>query len=306
MSDALDPDIRAFRDRILSDYARLGADGYRDLTHRRAVAEQVRAPWASGGPDMASTERLEVAGRRVVVHRPTTDPDLPVLVYLHGGGWVLFSIDTHDRLMREYAARAGCAVVGLDYSLSPEAPFPRALEEIDALLDWLAAEGPGLGLDPTRIALGGDSAGGNLALSAAIRRRDAGRPPLKGLLLNYGAFDSVRRGTHDLYGGDAYMLTPEEMLEFWADYAPTDPDHPHVRPLLADLAGLPPTCLCVAECDILADENLALADKLAGAGVPCVARVYEGASHSFLEAASISPLARRALDEASTWLRTTL
>ncbi|HSI18641.1 MAG TPA: alpha/beta hydrolase [Sphingomonas sp.] len=310
MTSELDPDIRTFHARTSADYARLSGGGYADIAARRAVAETVREGWAAGGPAMAHSETLTVGpfGNRIRIHRPTGEAPLPVMVYLHGGGWMLFSIDSHDRLMREYAARSGCAVIGIDYSLAPEARFPRALDEVEAVLAWLRDHGAAHGVDATRLALGGDSAGGNLALSTALRLRDAGHDAAA-LLLNYGAFDTVERGSHARYDGDTFMLTRAEMADFWANYlgpSPAAAEHPHARPMLADLHGLPPAFLCIAECDILADENLAMAERLREAGVAVTARVYPGASHSFLEAVEISALADRALAEASRWLGETL
>lgn len=305
--DDVDPDIRTFHRETSAAYAQLSAGGYADMAARRAVAEEVRLPWRSGGPTMMETRDLRVGPDAIGVriHRPVTKDMLPVLVYLHGGGWMLFSLDTHDRLMREYAARAGCAVVGIDYSLAPEAHHPQPLDDIAQVLEWLRAEGAGHGLDIARIAVGGDSAGANLSIATALRLRDQGDHAIKALLLNYGAFDTVLRGSHERYDSDAYMLTTQEMMDFWSGYigGPIDIADPLVRPLLADLQGLPPTFLCIAECDILADENHAMAQRLRDAGNAVEEKVYAGATHSFLEAMGISPLARRALDDASTWLK---
>lgn len=307
MVDDVDPDIRTFHRETSAAYAALSATGYADVAMRRDVAEKVRLPWRTGGPLMARTQDLRVGRDEVPIriHRPTGDERLPVLVYLHGGGWVLFSLDTHDRLMREYAARAGCAVVGIDYSLAPETHFPRPLDDIGQVLDWLRAEGMAHGLDAGRAAIGGDSAGANLSLATALRLRDAGRDDVKALLLNYGAFDNQLRASHERYDGDAYMLTTAEMMDFWSDYlgGPIDTADPLARPLLADLHDLPPAFLCIAECDILADENHEMARRLAEAGNAGRAETYAGATHSFLEAMRISPLARRALDDAAGWLK---
>jgi len=302
--DGLDPEIRGFRDLLNADYAHHGTP--RDRTHRRAIAEAVRTRWTAGGPAMAETYEPVLGGVRCRLHRPVAGKRLPLLVYVHGGGWTIFSLDTHDRLMRELAAASGCAVLGVDYSLSPEVRFPHALDEIADVLSALPAAADDLGIDPARIAAGGDSAGANLALASAIRGRDAGRP-LAALFLAYGAFDTARRASHDRYGGDAYILTPDEMDTFWADYLDeANRDDVLARPLHADLAGLPPTFLCIPECDVLADENLAMRDALAAAGVAVTATVYPGATHSFLEATGAAAVARRAVAEAGAWLAVSL
>lgn len=306
VTDDVDPDVRRFIERTGADYAALAAVAPpTTVARRREICEQVRTPWSRGGPDMAETRmvRFGPQGVRARIHIPQSGAGTGTLVYLHGGGWTVFSIDTHDRLMREYADRIGCTVVGLDYALSPEHRFPRALEDVEACLAWLRRNGPGLGLPTGRIALGGDSAGGNLSLAASLRLRDRGQPLPDALLLNYAALDTEPRPSDKRYDGDRYMLTVDEMRDFWISYLdkPTT-DDPYARPLLADLSGLPPVHLCIAECDILADQNTELAARLKAAGVDVSAIVYKGATHSFLEAVSISPCAGRAIQDASDWL----
>src|SRR5437899_7183821 len=263
----------------------------------RRIAEEVRAPWARGGPQVARiTQQIVPAANgpvRVRFYDPAPDVTKPALIYLHGGGWTLFSIDTHDRVMREYAARAGLTVVGVDYALSPEAKYPVALEQVVMVARFLRARGAELGIDPLRIAIGGDSAGANLALSACVRLRDEGHPRLiRAMILNYGVFD--RRSSaeaRERFGGPGNMLSSEEMDSFWRNYLreDRDADDPLVCPLRADLRGLPRALLVVPECDLLTEQSLQLADRLAAAGVSVKLEMYRGATHSFLEAVSISP-----------------
>ena len=308
-TDQLEPSLREFYSRLAADHERYTAGREIDIIERRRVAELVREPWKAGGPQMANTTDLTVGKLQVPIriHRPVADPSLPVLVYVHGGGWMLFSLDTHDRLMREYAARAGVTVVGVDYSLAPEAKFPRPIEELVSVVRWLRSEGSTCGLAPSHLAIGGDSAGGNLAVATNLALIEAGEVPLDAQILNYGAFDPDRRPSHDRFDGPDYNLTCAEMTDFWVNYLPPEAaSNPLARPLLADLKGMPPTFLCIAECDILADENWEMVDALAKADVPVTVRSYQGAAHSFLEAVSISPLADRALAEASKWLSETL
>lgn len=302
----IDPQIGEFARRLSEAYAACGQP--EDIAARRRMAETVRQPWRSGGPVMAETRDMIVNGLRARLYLPVEaarNRPLPAMLYLHGGGWVLFSIDTHDRLMREYAARAGMAVLGIDYSLSPEAKFPVAVNEAVAALAWLDSNAATLGLDRTRLFVGGDSAGANLAVSACLIRRDAGQRALAGMLLNYGAFDPRPTASYGLYAGDDHTLNGEEMAEFWSAYtdSPAQLSDPLVAPLRAQLHDLPPAFLAIAERDILADSNHAFAARLRQAGGEVEAVSYAGATHSFLEAVSIAPLAARALDDQAAWIR---
>ena len=314
--DALDPDIRRFVTEMSASYARHPSFDRLSRAQARAVAEEVRRPWRQGGPAMAEIRDLQVPSPegpvRVRVFRPEGVTDqAPALVYMHGGGWTIFSLDTHDRLMREYAARAGVVVVGVDYALSPEARFPTALNQVVAVVRWLRAAGAAeIGADPERIAAGGDSAGGNLTVAACLKLRDADAgEAIRAMLLNYAVVDSETSETAGrLWGGAGFMLTPEEMTGFWANYlhSPEQARDPLACPMRADLRGLPPAFLTIAECDVLAEQNSAFAARLDDAGVAAEAVVYEGATHSFLEAASISGLAQRALQDGADWLRARL
>ncbi|MGE3829042.1 MAG: alpha/beta hydrolase [Steroidobacteraceae bacterium] len=307
----LDPEVRRFVELMGASWAQHPPLGELPVTEARRVAEQVRAPWTRGGPPMRRTGEYRVpfgdTGIRIRLLDPTGGGAMPALVYLHGGGWTLFSIDTHDRLMREYAQRAQVAVVGVDYSLSPEERFPRALHETVAVIEWLRAHGPGLGIDRDRIAVGGDSAGANLSVAAALSLRDRGLGDmLKGMLLNYGAYDNTcSYPSYRHYGGAGYMLGDDEMRSFWHNYLGDTGrnDDPLACPLRADLEGLPPAWLTVAECDVLYGENIAMIERLRGAGVPVQARTYAGTTHSFLEALSISAVAGHAMDDGARWLR---
>ena len=306
--DMADPDIRRFVDAITAAYAEHAAPAGASMALRRAVAERVRRPWREGGPIMAETREMDMGGVRLRLHCPVADEKLPVMLYIHGGGWMLFSIDTHDRLMREYAARARIAVIGIDYSLSPESKFPVALEQCAAALDWIGAEADALNLDADRVLIGGDSAGANLSVATCLLQRQRGRPLPAAMLLNYGAFAPERTSSYARFGAGDYSLEADEMDAFWAAYidGPEQLADPLVAPLRADLTGLPPAFLAIAECDILVDCNDAFARKLEEAGVPTRTVTYGGATHSFLEAMSIAPLANRALDEQAAWIRDTL
>jgi acetyl esterase len=249
---------------------------------------------------------------RVRIYDPGLVSPAPVLIYLHGGGFTLFSLDTHDRLMREYAAAGGFLVAGVDYPLSPEARYPRALDQIVAVTDWLA--GPGaveVGSDPLRIAIGGDSAGANLSMAAALRLRDRGSAgALRGLLLNYGAFGApCSDASEAAFGGPRSVLSRAEVDYYMKNYlgaVDACADDAYARPCVADLAGLPPAFLVIPDRDVLAEQSRDMAARLANAGVAAEAREYAGATHSFLEAMSISSLARRAIADGAAWVRARL
>lgn len=308
----LDPEIRGFLETMAADASRYPAPESMPFDEARRLLEQLRARWTAGGPKMAATVERELKGPsgtsfRVRVHLPGTDGGRPLLVYLHGGGWTYFSLDTHDRLMREYAARAGAVVVGVDYALSPEHKFPVALDQLVDTIHWLQSSAPTFGADPHRMALGGDSAGANLAVAAALSLRDAGETDaVSGLVLNYGAFDGYCSDQAERsYGGEGYMLGAEEMRRFWANYVrePADLEDPLVCPLRADLSGLPPSLLVIPQCDLLTEQNHMMAAKLRDAGVPVEANEYRGATHSFLEAMSVAEVSRRALEDTARWLK---
>ncbi|HEX2594093.1 MAG TPA: alpha/beta hydrolase fold domain-containing protein [Rhizomicrobium sp.] len=309
-AEDIDPQIREFVNAINGAYASFGYSADRTYAESRAIAEKVRAPWRQGGPVMAETRERDIptphGAVRVRLHKPTKTAPLPAFFYNHGGGWTLFSLETHDRVMREYAARSGACVIGIDYALSPEAKFPVALEQIVAVVRWFRDHGAELGIDGTRLAIGGDSAGGNLSLSTSLKLRDCGEgSTLKGLLLIYGAFDSYRsREAAKRYGGDDYNLTDAECAVFWDNYigGTHGVDSPLAQPMLADLTGLPPVLLTVGECDVLAEQSDRMAERLRAADVQVRLDVYPGATHSFIEAMSISELANRALDEGAHWL----
>ena len=306
--DDLAPDMRRFQQWLAAAYAQHPSLDSVSLAQARQIAEQVRAPLTQGGPRMVRTQDLTLASPhgalRLRLYRPSAAPVLPALVYLHGGGWVFFSIATHDRLMRELAARAGRVVIGVDYALAPEAPYPAAREQVAAVWRWARAHADEHGLDPARIGLAGDSAGANLALASAVVLRDAGEHP-DALLLNYGVYcDDDSTASFTRYDGPAYNLGRDEMRVFWRHSLGATPDRadPLAMPLRADLAGLPRCCLVVPECDVLRDDSLALATRLRAARVEVDLQRHPGAVHSFLEAVSFGPTAERALAQCGAWL----
>lgn len=222
---------------------------------------------------------------------------LPVLVYFHGGGWVIGDLDTHETLCRELCNGAGCAVVSVDYRLAPEHRFPAAVDDAAAALAWVAAHADELQVDASRIAVGGDSAGGNLAAIAAIEARDRG-PVLRFQLLIYPVTD-LRRGS-DSYRtlATGYSLGAETMAYFCAHYlGPDEAAHAagwRASPLLhEDLSGLPPALVLVAGYDPLHDEGVQYADRLSAAGNTATLVDFPRQMHGFI-------LLGKVIDEANT------
>ncbi|MBL6456946.1 alpha/beta hydrolase [Belnapia sp. T6] len=310
MDPRLDPEMAAFNAMMEQRAAALPPICLElPFDRPRALTEALNVPLSAGGPAPAVSEDrwLPVRGRRIQcrVHLPAGPGPHPVLLYLHGGGWVWNSIDTHDRLMREYAVAAGCAVIGPDYALSPEAVFPQALEECEAVLRWIAAEGAAWGLDPGRIVVGGDSAGANLATGLALSLRDGGAPvPLRGLLLNYGVYDCRFDRPSYREFATSYGLTEERMRFYWSVYAPRPSDrlNPVAAPIRADLRGLPPCLMHIAELDVLVDENHAMAARLQASGVPLETALFPGTVHGFLRALGHVGAADRSVATAAAWL----
>jgi acetyl esterase len=311
---ALDPEIAQFHRYLVDAFAAYPQFEMLPPVEARRIMETLRAPLARGGPVMADTidRSLVIDGVPVQVrlHIPAVRKAAPALIYLHGGGWVLFSLDTHDRIMREYAARAGVVVAGVAYALAPEARFPTALRQVVGVLRWLRKHGAEFGIDPERLAVGGDSVGANLAMASALALRDSGEvADVKALVLNYGVYDTdFDRRSYRQYGSPDKVLTRSEMISFWNHYIAGEQDllNPLACLARADVAGLPAAFLAIAEQDPLYDENIAMSDKLFAAGVPVKSVVYPGTTHSFLEAVSMAEVSRRALAEASDWLRQTL
>lgn len=257
---------------------------------------------------LARVQTLDLAlagGRslRVRLYAPS-DAALPVLLYLHGGGFVVGSLETHDALCRQWALRAGCAVVALDYRLAPEHPFPAAVEDawqaLQALPDWAQA----LGLDGRRVAVAGDSAGGTLATVAAILARDAGLPLALQLLVTPGTTAHADTASHRTYG-EGYLLDAQTIAWFFDQVLPpSQRDDWRFSPLNApDLEGVAPVCLVLAECDPLVDEGLAYGDRLRAAGVPVELELARGVTHDFIKMGRQLPEAHRALDVGAAALR---
>jgi acetyl esterase len=275
---------------------------------RGAEATASRPPIA-----MARVEEIEVSSEAgalparfyLPVGLPPERP-APLLLYFHGGGWVIGDLETHDDVCRFLAAAAGTAVLAIDYRLAPEHPFPAAVEDAAAVFAWAHANAGELGVDPARIAVGGDSAGGNLAAVVSLLARDAGGPKPAMQLLIYPPTDAAGDLPSRRIFAEGFLLTRDEMESYERHYLPsgTDAADPRVSILLApDLGGLPPAYVATAGFDPLRDEGEAYALRMREAGVPVALRRHPGLIHSFANETAISRSARGAMLEAAGALR---
>ena len=237
---------------------------------------------------------------------PTNPEPLPVLMFFHGGGWVLCNLDTHDGTARRLANHASCIVISVDYRLAPEHPFPAPLDDCCAATYWASENAGDLGGDPTRLAVSGDSAGGNLAAATALRLRDEGGPKLRHQLLIYPAVDAGCDAASFTENGSGYFLSADAMRWFWDHYegAPADRANPYFAPTCSEnLAGLPDATVLTAEFDPLRDEGEAYGRQLIAAGNSCDLVRYDGVIHGFFAMHDLLPKARQAVERAAGNLR---
>lgn len=246
----------------------------------------------TGGPPMAEQRDITIPGRgapipaRLYVPQGIETPSAGLL-YLHGGGFVIGSPDTHDRLTRELAAEIGARVVSLHYRLAPEQPYPAGLEDCVDAARWLGEHGPELGIDPGKLLIGGDSAGGNLTAATLLKLRDEGSGPnFRGQLLIYGRF--AEGDTPSLVAwGDKDLILSKPLIDWFAEQyfaGGANPADPYIAPLNASsLAALPPACLVVGTLDPLLSDSELFAAALQQAGVPAELHVYEDGPHAFVQ-----------------------
>ena len=296
--------------------------------HQRAVpnhtktAQQARAETLERAVAMAELlgdpEPVARVEDRVI---PGPGGDLPIrvyaprnhsgaaVVYFHGGGWVLCNLDTHDDLCRALANHSGATVVSVDYRLAPESKYPAAAEDCYAATRWVSEHPAELDIDPSRIAVGGDSAGGNLAAVVALMARDRGRPAIAFQLLVYPVIDRDFLAGWPTEQSGGHLLSPLDMYWYWDQYLASREQarEAYASPLHADdLSGLPPAFVTTAEYDLLRGEGEAYARRLQAAGVPTTYRHYEGVFHGFFNMAAFLDRARAAQEEAAMAIRASL
>ena len=302
MADALD------QERKLSDEVDVSA--LDKVTARRTQYNHGRHWWNQGGPVMQETRNFTVLnGTHEIpcrLHIPDGGDGLsPVIVFCHGGGWVVGGLDTHDRIMRELAIRTGCRVLGVDYRLAPEHRFPAPHQDAMAVLNYIIDSGPSLGLDSRRIAFAGDSAGAHMCLWTAQQLRDQGRiDRLRGLALVYGSYGMVDSTSRRIYGGGESGLSAEDMRFYISslmgpDQTPVSSGFDLLRQSLEDL---PPSLVMACELDPLRDDSIVLNTLLKQAGVSSKLDVVDGVLHGYLHFGEMVTESRESLQRCADFL----
>jgi acetyl esterase len=284
-------------------------DGFPDLPNMTGAQARaaIRARFVAPAEPEAveSVTNTEADGIGVRIYRPAAAGPLPIFVFAHGGGFVFCDLDSHDGLCRSFANSIPAVVVSVDYRLAPEHRWPAAAEDVYAVTQWAAAHAAELGSDPTKLIVGGDSAGGNLAAVTALMTRDRGSAPLAAQVLLYPVLtaDFTYGSYHEFRTG--YYNTTAAMQWYWDQYVPntTDRENPYAAPLSASVEGVAPAVLVVTGYDPMRDEALAYAEALREADVP-VTELYYGAIHGFLTmpVLDIAHRARRDVADAVTKL----
>ena len=306
----LDPKVQQQLDAI----AKLGIPPVNEMTPDEARQQMIVASAALGPPEpVHAVEDQHVPSSAcdipIRIYKPRSDAALPVVVYFHGGGWVVGSIDTHDNYCRSLANAADMIVVSVDYRLAPEHTFPAAAEDSYEATRWVDDNIESIGGVPGKLAVAGDSAGGNMAAVTALMSRDRGTPDIAFQVLIYPItdYDVETPSYRDFSTG--YFLTRDAMIWFWGQYVPHEADraNPYALPMRAEsLQGLPPALIVTAEYDPLRDEGEIYAEKLREAGVEATMTRYDGMIHGFTRRTNMYAKARQALDEVASHLKRVL
>lgn len=302
----LDPQIKALLDQMagLPRLEELSVADARKQVERRIPVNLPTLPVAAVSN---RTVRGPDGNLALRIYTPNGNGPFPLMVFFHGSGFVLCSLDTHDGVCRNLCSAGECVVVSVDYRLAPEHQFPAGPNDCYAATKWAAEHALELKADPRRIVIAGDSAGGNIVAVTALMIRDKGGPVLRGQLMIYPVTDYFNSG-HSSYkeNAEGYGLTAAGMQWFWGHYLSneSEAENPYVSPLRAkDLRGLPPALIITAEYDVLRDEGEHYGERLAEAGVPTKVSRYNGMNHGFFNMYGIVDKAKEALEECATWLR---
>ncbi len=306
----LDPQMRG----VLDQAAAAGGKPFHSMTpaEARTAIDTMFAAFRGTPVEVNKVEDRKIPGPGgqipIRIYTPAGSGPFGALIYFHGGGWVIGNIETHDGSCRQLTAGAGCITISVDYRLAPEHKFPAGPEDCYGATKWAADNARSLNLDPNRIAVGGDSAGGNLAAAVALMARDRGGPKLAFQLLIYPATDcaddTASQREFSQVSRD-YILSRADMEWFWGHYlGPNDKTNPIACPALAkSLANLPPAFVLTAEVDPLRDEGEAYAEAMRKAGVNAKLKRYNGVCHGFFSMASLIDIGKQAVADSCAELR---
>lgn len=300
---------------LLDMVYRVGAPRFHELSVDQARHSFRKLQWACGLPSPAVAATVEVAMTRADgstlnarLYRPLEsagDDELPLLIYFHGGGWCVGDLESYDVLCRQLANGSGCAVLSIDYRLAPENPFPAAVEDAIFSIEWAAEQAQRLGIDRGCIALGGDSAGGNLSIVGALLARERASVAIRFMFLVYPSTEiASERPSRQLFS-QGYLLDRESLEWFYGHYLPAGNDEDwRASPMRApSLAGLPPILLVTAECDPLADDCVAFAERVRAEGGEIEHVAVDGVVHGFITLGQFFPQAMHAVDRITAGLR---
>lgn len=276
------------------------------IPEERALRAEICGYWIEGAPVMHRTTDVSVPGEagpiRARVYRPTVNDNAPMVLLIHGGGWAFGSIEETEPLARHLASLSGAVVVSTSYRLAPEHPYPAGLHDCEATLRWIRAEGRKHGGDPARLAVGGGSAGGNLAAAVALRA-----PPgtFRAQLLFYGVLgNDLATRSYRAFGDGRFGLSHERMKMFFDIYVGKgDANDPAITPMNADLKPAPPAWVCAAECDVLHDDSVQFYDKLRGLRGGDQFILAEGLNHGFINRVRHLPLAKTMIESAAAFVK---
>lgn len=305
---ALHPQCRTFLDQL----AAMGGKPLHELTPDEARGRTLPPELGGDEQPVHSVADRKIPGDGgllgVRVYRPSAAAALPAIVYFHGGGFVLGGLDMNDRPCRALANQSGCVVISVDYRLAPEHPFPAAADDAYAATSFVAENAASFGVDRARLAVGGDSAGGNLAAVVALRARDSGGPALAFQLLVYPLVDFTDESPSMRDYADGHFLTEAGLHWFANHYLPPSVDRrqPWVSPLHTNLKGLPPALVMTAECDPLRDQGETFAKRLQDAGVLAELKRYDGMFHPFFSLPGAIDGGKTAIADAAAALRKAL
>ncbi|QBD75041.1 alpha/beta hydrolase [Ktedonosporobacter rubrisoli] len=300
----IDPQVQAMLDQM-------AALGFPPLETLPVKDVRSLIPTPASGRVLGGIEDRQITGPAgklwLRLYTPEGKGPFPILVFAHGGGWVYGSIESHDALCRELTHAANCITISVGYRLAPEHPYPAALEDCYAATCWAIEHASSFNGDPARVAVGGDSAGGNLATVVALMARDHNGPPLVYQLLLYPITDHYSRSKPSYEeNGEGYMVTKKHLIWCWDHYISSGEEakQPYVSPLQAqDLSGLPPALVITAEYDPLRDEGECYAKRLQEAGVPVALKRHNGMIHGFVDMYGVLDSGKQALADLAAGLR---